>query len=469
MPPPPTTIADLEAALVTGQPISVLDLATTLLGWCRGFAQELTEMRGFAAACEVHARAYRDGLGVIGATIRGERVYASAQVALKDLVRRVLPEQAERRSIAAFIRGLALALDEKCGELFLRCLRDEIDARPDGSVLRRADEAVPIAAVRLNEIRRDLCTNPDDLQEPTDGLRHLRLLPSGLVFRVRLLIEPHDQVHLEGSSLLGALLPIDTVGDMEQEEYDRHGQRLFANVRPRDDDEVRNRVLDLVQAGEDRGLRVAVLPELAVVPDALSNIHQWVASSDRKLRVVLAGSRHERIEVADEGTAPWKNRTTLFIGKRFRVDHDKISPFRIKPEKHDQDRREKFEDISLHPLEVTIVFSCGWSVMPLICKDVLHDDILSTLVAARVRMTLVAACSPETNVFEDATTRIAAFAQGWVIVANTPGQDRAAARAIFGQPSRGARMFQVGKNTRETRGVAEVRLDGSGDPVLHST
>jgi hypothetical protein len=111
--------------------------------------------------------------------------------------------------------------------------------------------------------------------------------------------------------------------------------------------------------------------------------------------------------------------------------HRKFTQF----EYQDGEATRRLEHIDTHDACVTLFWAGSWSFTVLICKDLLEVPVVRVLSDLRVRLALVPALSPKTELLEERASELATNSQAVVLVANTPS-DPVAATAIFARPTR---------------------------------
>jgi hypothetical protein len=120
---------------------------------------------------------------------------------------------------------------------------------------------------------------------------------------------------------------------------------------------------------------------------------------------------------------------------------------------------ERTEHLTPTQGEITVHMTGDWSFVTLVCKDLLELPVVRMLEDLRVRLVLVPACTPKTDIFEQRAAALAINAQSIVVIANmgTPA-------ALFGRPSR----EQLTLSARpEAPAPVLIVLDTSGKMTMH--
>jgi len=208
-----------------------------------------------------------------------------------------------------------------------------------------------------------------------------------------------------------------------------HG--TFFDVRPRDYVKQVERFEQLLELADREGAAAALLPELSVTEALAADLGQWLErrSSPEGLRLLVAGSYHWADRMGNGA-----NRAELRSSHSRTAHHDKISPYELKAWEGRQLPRPLRERIAGIPLLTVHWCDGGWSVVTLICKDLLDAEVISLLVRLRPSFVLVVSFSDNTANFESNATYVASQCQSTVVVCNFPGGQNQAFGAFVAAP-----------------------------------
>jgi len=169
-------------------------------------------------------------------------------------------------------------------------------------------------------------------------------------------------------------------------------------------------------ASIDRGLRkanamdvdIVVTPELSSTCDTVTNIRTALAGfSQGGPRVVIAGGLHVR-----PGPSEQRNRmSTIYADPNSPVfEHDKIGEFFADPWDEDIDRS----------TTMTIHAGINWSMIPLICADLLDDAVVDAVADLCPQLVIVPCMSDKTGDFEMSMGTVIRKTQATQMVVNGP-------------------------------------------------
>ncbi len=350
------------------------------------------------------------------------------KAAVRRAARRLetLPVPGEQAVVVA-MRIAADALDRSHGRRFAGVFRGR------GSTSIAAGDPFPVCRPPLKEIFRDqLGTNPMRLGPQLHELTWLRLMPRlDRGHQVVLDFTAEDALcDLEPNSRIGVLIPGNVLPDLRFERTGVNEPRFF-HVRPKRSQAQQETILGLLDQAEKAGARIVVLPELSVDADIVAAVQAWFEHPSRLMSLLVCGSMHA---VRDD---QHRNVSTIFLRGGRSLEHFKFNPFYIPLPTDDGTLAVHREDIVTHPSVIRIVVCGAWSFTTLICKDFLEADVDRSLEALAVRMVLVPACSPKTDIFEPIAGILAARNQAVVVIANlaNTGADDPAS-VIIARPTR---------------------------------
>ena len=228
--------------------------------------------------------------------------------------------------------------------------------------------------------------------------------------------------------LLGVLLPnIDMLREFHDPRCPEEG--TFFGVRPLDEPVQWNRIQALLDQAEALGVKLVLLPELAVTQELSRQLGQYMAGPTRRLPVLVAGSFH----FTEEERQVNVNRSQAFaVGLMQPLEHDKFNPYVMKQWDGKELESPLREKITERPRRLTIHWSeDGWSFTTLICKDFLDQDTLKLLDALRINFVFVVALSSETDSFRRGAERLLDSGQTMTFVANFGGHPEATSHAAL--------------------------------------
>lgn len=369
-------------------------------------------------------------------------------------------EQRELAAVAELLRGVARragdvhASPEQAAVLAARAAADALDrshGRRFAGVFRgrgvteiAPGDPIPVCRPPLKELfRSELSTNPARLGEHLLELQWLRLLPRlERAHQVRLSFESEDVLaDLSPRTLVAVAIPCDGLSELRFDRTTGTAQPRFYHVRPARSEEQRERILRLLDQADQAGTRILVLPELCVDQDIAAAIDAWFDHPDRSLSILVCGSMH----VERDGHK--RNVSVILMPGGRRIEHFKFNPFYVPLPTDGGGLAEHREDIVTHPSTVTVAMCGDWSFTVLICKDFLEPSVDRLLELLGVRLVLVPACSPKTDIFEPIAGILAARNQAVVLIGNLtdPGSDDPAS-AIVTRPTKKNRIQRI---TRE--------------------
>lgn len=389
----------------------LIEFVAVLLRFCRDHEREVRAADDDQACAAAGARARAGAIGVFRAITRRH----PSRIALDNIIG-LLRSSAAAMGTALAAREVAGAFDDILGPRVFDWFR-----AAGGAIMLRDGDPFPVVAHPVKRIfGDDLNSRPERHSPHVSALPHLRIAPPLGPFDVVLSFEHADLFRaLDRGDRIGVGIPWASDQDHDRDACGSAEQPRFFNVRPRQSLEqgvVLGRVLD---AAEAEAISVLVLPELCIDAYGQEVVERWCQRPARKLDVLAAGSRH----LEEAGVR--RNRATVFVRNAPPFTHDKFTPFIMR-----KGETEVREDIATAPARITIHYSEGWSVVVLVCKDLLDERVAPLLEQLRVRLVLVPAFSERTAPFRARLEELACGAQAIVVVANTPASDDCDAMVI---------------------------------------
>lgn len=341
---------------------------------------------------------------------------------------------AEQASVVA-ARAMAEALDRSHGHRFLGVFRGR------GITEISAGDPLPIPQPPLKELfASELGTNPLSLGPQLHELRWLRLMPEVARGHQVTLDFRHDSLlaDLAPDARIAVLLPSDGPGALC---FDRTTDPMprFFGVRPRRPEEQKAAILKLLDQAVKGNARIVLLPELCLDQDVLGAIKEWHERTEHRIALAVCGSIHA--ERRDQR----RNVSITLLPDGTEIEHCKFNPFYLSlPSDRDGAPVNHREDIVTTPSRITIHMCADWSFTTLICKDFLEPGVAQILEDARVRLVLVPACSPKTDVFVRTADWLTARAQAVVVIGNlTDASALDPASAVIARPLRRDALEQI--------------------------
>lgn len=330
--------------------------------------------------------------------------------------------------------GFAHGLDLALGRLFLPWFRQ---LHP--TLRLEAGEPFPVADPPLREVFGRLNSKPMRLEPPLDATERLRLIPAQPRWDVTLSFRATDAMAtLSADSAIGFALP-NAHPDGEEltwDAYERQGEALFFNVRPRAPEQQEGRIRKLIEEAARQGVALLLLPELCVTQELVEALGSWYRreAARRSLPLVVLGSAH----ASEAGLR--RNRCTTLFPDGSRAEHDKAEPFVLE----DGAGTERREDIHAER-SLTVHFVGRWSLSTLVCKDFAGTSAVEALRHLGVRIVLVPAFSAKTQAFATNASALAVHAQALCAIANACDPDDAEqpASAILALPRKGPHGLYV--------------------------
>jgi hypothetical protein len=158
-------------------------------------------------------------------------------------------------------------------------------------------------------------------------------------------------------------------------------------------------------AARRKGVSIVVTPELSSTPQTLNVIEQNTAGGQPP--IVIAGGAHVTVK------GKQLNRlSTIYTGpKPLVVDHDKIGEYVFADQwKEDIDRS----------TELCIHAGTNWSMIPLICADLLEGAVVEAVGDLCPRLVVVASMTTKTGDFEDSMGAVIRKSQALIVMVNGP-------------------------------------------------
>lgn len=218
---------------------------------------------------------------------------------------------------------------------------------------------------------------------------------------------------------------------MSELDFPCRGGQVFP-VGPADPREQRRRLARLIPEALRTGAAVAVLPELSVPAEALSELHDLMRDVEEP-QLLIAGSHHTVVDGERENVA-----VGLVAGHDERMEQVKSTPFsdelRLRAPMKEGIRHRARPSITVHEAD-------RFRLAIAICKDALDDRVRGALDRMGVNLLLVPALSEKTAPFCIAAASRVGSAQAVSVVVNGPLRDEDGApiqpAVVIGQPVEG--------------------------------
>ena len=332
------------------------------------------------------------------------------------------------------IWAAARAMDQYFHSRWIDCFTTRIDK--GSTLVVRSGQVFPIVRSRVHtkaELFGGINSNPDNLTfDPT------RLSGVGLLHGEGSVEFDFTLRDLEIGSLFRDVVPVCATGllNCRQElKYeclsDGNGQYYCYQVAPKKADTCNSaecltqawqdwrdvqfeRVTKLIETANREGVEVLVLPELCV-DDQLQQRVIYYLQSHPCPAVVVAGSAHLYSNQA--GTAKQSNRLQLTVRQQV-FEYFKFCPLE-RYEGSYQDQPVQMDEL-LSPIQMhfRVLVAEQWSIMPLICKDFLHDAASAVIGQVRPAQVLVPALSLKSDPFAGRGASVTTNAQTILVVAD---------------------------------------------------
>jgi hypothetical protein len=405
-------VADINAA------DDVVDLLVVLLKICRLHAEEV-----LAAGQDLTKRAQ-----IRQEAARAQQQAASAftsrvlSAATKQLVTNGL-QQATDFAVAA--RAWALGIDMAMGPETK--VYSQLCAKPPNAIrILKEGDPYPTASVKLSPMyggnvgfsrkpRRSTAT-------AFDRVGGLALWPSASSQPLTVI---YDTV--AGAYLDRALVQRDTVDILAMvpnrdfwSEFDiaQQSNGQFFGVQPKDPVTQDAAVVAALGAARAQDVDIVVLPELSCTPNTVSLIKaELTKMSGGRPRVVIAGGSH-----IVTGTGGRRNRmSTIYADLNLpEVTHDKIGEFVFTTKDPRTKKPVKWEEGITRSTELRIHAGINWSMIPLICADLLDDAVVDAVADLCPRLVIVPSMSAKTGDYEMSMGAVIRKSQALVMVVNGP-------------------------------------------------
>lgn len=182
----------------------------------------------------------------------------------------------------------------------------------------------------------------------------------------------------------------------------------FFGMHP-DNTAVQNtRIDDGVRKAGELDVDIMVTPELSSTPDTVKNVRTALRKAGGKgPRVVIAGGLH----VAPSRDERRNRLSTIYADPNAPIfEHDKIGKFVAGKLEEDIDRS----------TTLTIQAGINWSMITLICADLLDDIVVDAVADLSPRLVIVPSMSEKTGDFELSAAEVIRRTQALVMVVNGP-------------------------------------------------
>jgi hypothetical protein len=237
----------------------------------------------------------------------------------RELLRRVTLDGQLPDAVDAAAWGLANATSHTFAPAWRDRLGGERHALTGGHLYPVADAPWELAGMAL-------ASRPASLSPPrADELPTIRAHDAAsfdviVDFRFARTLEAVAATLEEVAATLEEVVAIHPNDAMAELAFPEHGGQIFP-VGPRDPDEQRHRLGELVPAALATGAAIAVLPELSVPAEALDELHALVRAAEAP-QLLIAGSHHAVVDGERENVA-----VGLVAGHDARMEQVKATPF----------------------------------------------------------------------------------------------------------------------------------------------
>lgn len=349
---------------------------------------------------------------------------------------------------------LALALEEAFGARFFDHL-----AAGGARVLGPDDMLAFASAFRdaKGAFRRaygaDLAPDPARLAQRPDSLRAYGRLAPQVPHAARLRWVPTWTVldDLTPASTVVAVLP-GTFDELEVPVEEHPEGRRFFGVRPRDPARRLAIAEELVAKADAADAHVVLLPEVSLHEAGVEALARWVETEARSIRVAVCGSAHRAPEGVRENVA-------LIAAAREGTDYARAEQPKLVPFVMRIGQDAIVEDIQHAGRVLTFLSGRRFSLLVVICMDLIDQDLSRLAHDLRPSLVLVPACTATTGPFESVARDLAARSQAHVVIANQRAEGR-------GEPD----AALVARPRREGRdAVCASPADGADVPGVRRT
>jgi hypothetical protein len=198
-------------------------------------------------------------------------------------------------------------------------------------------------------------------------------------------------------------------------DIDERSDDRFFGVHPKHEATQESRIIDALQLARDRNVDIVVTPELCCTPNTVGLIKARLAAMGRgRPGVVIAGGSHIEPNIGER-----RNRmTTIYAANPAELTHDKIGEFIFAA-----GGKKREEDID-RSTELRIHAGNSWSMITLICADLLDDAVVDALADLCPRLVIVPSMSSKTGDYEMSMGAVIRKSQALVMVVNGPPEWR---------------------------------------------
>jgi hypothetical protein len=324
---------------------------------------------------------------------------------------------------------VAQALDALVGTVFIEHFRGTREVRGGDPV-----PVVPFPAGILGEVELAalLATlgqrtgAPSNRMTWDDRVAHLRIAsPEVEHTRVRLIwSDPWLDPVRATTSFAAIVTNVSIKPDFVWDEYEAGGRRLFYGVRASDPACQAERVAAGIRRAREQGASIAVLPELALTPALLTELHRKDVFEG--IGLVVAGSHHEEVAARQPGA----NVAVVYANGQEIHRHHKFSDFHYGEQ--DGGRRHEHLRSSADTDGFDLLIGPRCTVVVLVCKDALDERVKNLVQFLAPTLVLIPAMSPDTADFQLLAERLARDPQGFTLISCIGTEEG----AIFGRPAR---------------------------------
>jgi hypothetical protein len=192
----------------------------------------------------------------------------------------------------------------------------------------------------------------------------------------------------------------------------------FFGVHPNDPVTQDDGVVAALQEASAQDVDIVVMPELSCTPNTVSLIKAELAkTSGGRPRVVIAGGSH-----IVTGTGERRNRmSTIYADLNLpELTHDKIGEFVFPTKDPQTKKRVEWEEGIDRSTELRIHAGITWSMITLICADLLDDAVVEAVADLCPRLVIVPSMSAKTGDYEMSMGAVIRKSQALVMVVNGP-------------------------------------------------
>lgn len=393
----------------------VVDLLVVLLKICRRHASEVV-----AAAQDLDMR---KELRQEAAHIELAATPAFTSIVMSDTTRAFAKGILQRgTNLAVTARALALGVDQAIQKRDSKAYV-KLCAKWQPDRVLAEDAPYPTPSVDLSSMYGDVGFSRRPRRNTAtafDRVGGLALWPSDSNQPLRVVYDTDAGAYLDNAlggrekvSILAVLPNRDFGTEFEADDVDLKAGRFFA-MHPKYTATVTQdkTIDDALRKASDLDVDIVVTPELSNTTNTVALVKAALAKiGSGRPRVVIAGGSH--IVTA---TSERRNRmSTIYAEPNLPVfEHDKIGEYVFSMFKMD------FEEDIDRSTELRIHAGINWSMIPLICADLLDDAVVDAVADLCPRLVIVPCMSGKTGDFEMSMGAVIRKSQALVMVVNGP-------------------------------------------------